>query len=371
MRVAIDGLLLGQHHSGVERAIEEMVKAMARLHGDAITLICTPAYAARAAELGIRHIEAPGYASDKRGRVIFEQLVMSGWLQKQGFDVLHGPGYILPRNWRGPSIVTVYDMIALDYPHWCTWANTLHYRMRLPASLREATFIVAPGMTTAEAISRHVPEVEGKVRRIPLGIGKQFRPVEDRATLDAVRVRYSLPDMFVLCVGNMEPKKNLEAVVEAFEMIARHVEHGLVLAGPKAWKQSGLLRRIAASPERDRIVLAGEVAEDDLPALYSNAGLLLQWSLYEGVGLPPLEAMACGTAAVVSNGGALPEFAGQAAEVCPLGPASTLAECVIALLDDTGRRAEIVANGQRLAARWTWEQHAQAVTALYEEASGA
>ena len=127
---------------------------------------------------------------------------------------------------------------------------------------------------------------------------------------------------------------------------------------------------IEHSPVRDRIVRTGPIAEPDLPALYSAARLLIQWSWYEGAGLPPLEAMACGTPALVSDGGALPELAGQAAEVVPLGPPEQLAEGIMALLEDPQRCAQIVQKGRHLADRWTWTRHALQVIALYKEALG-
>ena len=116
--------------------------------------------------------------------------------------------------------------------------------------------------------------------------------------------------------------------------------------------------------------MPGNIAEADLPALYSMSALLVQWSLYEGVGLPPLEAMACGTPTIVSDGGALAELAGQAAEIVPLPDPEALADGILRLLRDEMRRKQIAKDGARLAARWTWPDHARRVAGLYKEASG-
>jgi len=160
-------------------------------------------------------------------------------------------------------------------------------------------------------------------------------------------------------------------MIAAFEQVVAHEDDiDLVVAGPKAWKCRDILQRIAMSPAATRIHMVGNVDEPDLPALYSMSVLLVQWSLYEGVGLPPMEAMACGTAAVVSDGGALAELAGQAAEIVPLPDPEALAEAFLVLLADDERRERIAAAGARLAEQWTWSHHARRVAALYKEVSG-
>jgi len=372
LRVAIDGLLLGGQHSGVELCIEELAGALGRLDLDCeIGLVCRPEYSLRAAKLGVEPLVAPWLTKYRSGRILFEQLLMSRRLSSSGWGLLHGPGYVLPRNWTGPCVVTVYDLIALQYPQWCKPSNVMHYRMMVPASIAKAHAIIVPSETTAEAVRQRFPQATDKLRVIFLGIGEQFRPVTDQRLIAHVRQKYRLPERFILCLGNLEPKKNLEAVVAAYEQIAEDVEVDLVIAGAKGWKCAGVLRRIEGSRVRARIVRTGPIAGTDLAPLYSSAELLIQWSLYEGVGLPPLEAMACGTPALVSDGGALKELAGQAAEVVELGPPEQLAEAIVRLLDDKDRCEQIVENGRNLARQWTWRDHARQVAALYREVAGA
>ena len=371
MKVAIDGLLLGRHHSGVENCIEQLAGALGQLDLDfEIGLVCTAEYLPRAAKLGVQPLPTPSLTKYRGGRILFEQLLMSRRLSKSGWQVLHGPGYVLPRNWAGPCVLTVYDLIALQYPQWCKPSNVMHYRMTVPASIAKATCIVVPSETTAAAVREMFPHAADKLRVIHLGVGEQFKPVTDECLIEQVRHKYALPERFILHLGNIEPKKNLEVLVAAYEQIADEFDVDLVIAGAKAWRCGPVLRMIQRSRVRDRILRTGPIDGADLPPLYSTAELLIQWSLYEGVGLPPLEAMACGTAALVSDGGALRELAGQAAEVVPLGPAAQLAEGIIGLLNDKGRCERIAEDGRKLAAQWTWPEHARQVAALYKEASG-
>lgn len=370
MRVAIDGLVLGGASSGVERAVEQMAAAMAGIEGLEVGLVCTPAYAERARGHGLQPLVAPAYTQTRAGRILFEQLLMGRRLQTEAWPVLHGPAYIVPRMFGGVSVVTVYDLIALEYPQWCKLSNVTHFRLMLPAAMDAADIVIVPSQTVVSSIVGMFPHLAAKLRLVHLGIGEQFRPVRDPTRIEDVRRRYSLPERFVLCLGNVEPRKNLPGVISAFERVVELEDVHLVIAGPKSWKCRGILRRIASSPAFDRIRMPGTIAEADLPTLYSMSALLVQWSLYEGVGLPPLEAMACGTAAIVSDGGALAELAGQAAETVPLPDHGALADGLVRLLRDERRRAEIVAAGARLAERWTWPAHARRVAGLYREASG-
>ena len=370
MRVAIDGLVLGGAGSGVERAVEQMAGAMACIDGLEVGLVCTPAYADRARAAGLQTLVAPACTQSRAGRILFEQLLMSGRLRKQAWPILHGPAYIVPPMFRGVSVVTVYDLIALQYPQWCKVSNVAHFRFMLPASMAAADIIIAPSQTVADSICTAFPRLAPKVRLVHLGIGAQFRPADDVGQIEQVRHRYCLPERFVLCLGNIEPRKNLPAVVAAFERVVEREDVHLVIAGPKSWKCGSILRRIARSPRTDRIHMPGNIAEVDLPTLYSMSALLVQWSLYEGVGLPPLEAMACGTPSIVSDGGALAELAGQAAEIVPLPDPEALADGIVRLLRDESRRKQIATDGAHLAERWTWARHAERVAALYKEASG-
>jgi glycosyltransferase involved in cell wall biosynthesis len=371
VRVAIDGLLLGGRHSGVERAIEQMAAAVAKLGGvPELGLVCKPAYAERAAAMGFEPLIGPSFVRWRGGRILFEQVAMSRWLRRHGWDVLHGPGYIIPRNFGGPTVVTVYDLIALEYPQWCKRSNVAHFRLTLPASIRAADIVVVPSQTVADSICDRFPWAAPKVRLVHLGIGQQFRRVMDPDRHIDVRRKYSLPKRFVLYIGNIEPRKNLGSLVSAFEQVAERSDVDLVVGGAKAWRCEDIMRRLTCGPAAGRIHLAGHIAEADLPVLYSMSSLLVQWSLYEGVGLPPLEAMACGTPALVSDGGALAELAGQAAEILPLPDPAALADGILALLDDGARRRQIAADGQLLAERWTWAAHAQRLAAFYREVSG-
>jgi glycosyltransferase involved in cell wall biosynthesis len=367
--VALDGLLLGGPHTGVERAIEGLLEALpeAAPQHDYL-LVCQARYLGRGPE-AMPCLQAPRWVRGRALRICYEQCLLARALRSR-CDILHGPGYVLPANWRGRSVLTVYDLIALQFPRLCKPANVWHYRALLPRSLRRATRIVVPSRAVADELGRRFPEVGERTRVIPLGIPDHYAPAT-AADVARVRETYRLPEHFILCVGNLEPKKNLPATIAGYDRLADDLPHGLVLAGRRAWGYEPVIRAVAAARHRDRIRLLGYVEDADLPGLYTAADVLVQWSHYEGMGLPPLEAMACGTPAVVSDGGALPETVGPAGLVVPLGPPADLTEALRELLSDRDRLAGMSQRGRGHAARFTWANHARQVAAIYEEIADA
>ena len=236
--------------------------------------------------------------------------------------------------------MTIHDVITVSRPEWCAWHNVVHYRMAMTYSARRADAVIAPSEFAGREVVEHLGVDAGRVHVAPLGVNARFRPAT-AAEITRVRERYRLPERYLLCVGNVEPRKNLTAVVAAFERLPEEFPHALVIAGKRGWKCTEACRAMEHSSRAGRIRRLGWVAEEDLPALYSGADLLVQWSRHEGFGLTPLEAMACGTVAVVSDAGALPETAGEAAAVVPLaaGPEGLAAE-IARLLRSESERGE-------------------------------
>jgi len=371
LRVAIDAMLLGGTHSGVEVAIEGLCAALPEAGGSKHYLIAhRAAYdASRLEGERVDALRAPGWASSRPGRIVWEHMALPGAARRWGARVLHGPGYVIPARWKGPAVVTIYDVLALTHPQWCKWTNVVHYRRMLWASARAADLVVTPSHTVKAQVTDILNVDAANVRVVPLGIHGAMRPVDAEAVARA-RQTYGLPRRYILWVGNIEPKKNVGAMVRAFEAAASKIPHALVLAGRPAWRARRDLQMIAQSPFASRIKALGYVPADVLPALYTGADLHVHWSLYEGAGLTPLEAMACGTCSVVSDGGALPELAGQHARVVPLGPPANLAEALVDALGHAGPTARCSDAAQAWAQDHTWAQHAGQMNAVYEEVAG-
>jgi len=371
VRIAIDGLLVNRGETGVENAILELARALAAggqeeyrlfLRADSpLPDITGPRFLTRRCRLPAR---------SRLLRILYQQTVLPWRVRAAACDLLHAPGYVAPLVAGAPAVLTVYDLIALRFPQWCKRSNALNYRLQMPLSIRRARRIIVPSQSTRHDLVGRFPGAAGKVRVIPLGVAARFRPCTEPAQRQAVRERYALPPRFILFLGHNEPKKNLPGIVAGFCGLRKRsaAEVRLVIAGARGWGCGAVEGQLRESGLAAAVHRVGYVPPEDLPCLYGLAEVFVFPSLYEGFGLPPLEAMACGTPVVASDRGALPEVLGNAAiQVDPEDPAA-LAAALQAVLGDPARRGQMVEKGLRQAARFPWEQTARLTEDCLREA---
>ena len=284
------------------------------------------------------------------------------WLEQA--DLVHYPASIGHARSPGRAILTVHDVSCLVNPAWFRWGHALYYRAMISRSARRAEAIIADSKATASDLEQRLGLERARIRVVPLGVDAIFRPAPGEA-VDRVRSRYALPDRFLLFLGTLEPRKNLARLVEAFTLAARQIPHYLVLAGRPGWKCAALRRAIAMSDAASRIVMPGFIPRDDLPALLTAAEGFVWPSLYEGFGLPPLEAMACGTPVLTSNAASMPEAAGDAAIMVDPQNIPEIAESIKALVTDASLRAALREKGLKRAGMFTWQRTAELTAEVY------
>lgn len=283
-------------------------------------------------------------------------------------DLFHFPNFTLPPLRSGKSIVTIHDMSFARYPQFAEDKNLRNLNARIPDTVARADAIITISDFSAGEIESllHVPRE--KIHAIPLGISQTFSRPSD-ADITAAQQRLGLERPYLLFVGTIEPRKNLSFLVDVFDQLT-DFDGDLVLVGRPGWKSETTMARIEASPHRDRIRLLDSVGDADLPAVYSGATLFVIPSHYEGFGFPPLEAMACGTPVVSSNGGSLPEVLGSAALVVEGFDAPVWCESISALLRDDIHRDQLVEAGYARARSYQWDATAEQTWALYEKVLG-
>ena len=284
-----------------------------------------------------------------------------------GVALYHSTGHLLPRLRHIRTVLTLHDLIPLLKPQFHRPLNHLFLRLMLPRFLHRADAIIAVSENTkkdAVALLGADPE---HITVIPEGISDEFRPVHDKKQLEAVRAAYGLPHTFILCVSTIEPRKNHITLLRAFEMLHPEYPHvALVLAGRRGWLYHGFLDPLANSSARHHVRMLGEVPEHDLPVLLSAATVFAFPSLYEGFGLPPLEAMACSTPVVCSNASSLPEVVGDAAMLCDPTDAIAWRTAITHFLSNEDWRREMASHGLKRAAGFRWDSVAHSTRAVYD-----
>lgn len=365
IRVLYNALHLTGQFSGVQHTEEELMQT-AFLHpflDISFAAVCPATYRPRFQVSSPNSLVYADIDSSQRWqRIAYEHFL----LERDSEVLLHCPAYILPWCSTGKSVVTVHDTIALDYPAYCTLANRFYFRWALPRSIDRADRIIAVSETVKKDIIRRFPFAADKTGVVYHGISSCYREELADTELERVKEKYHLPDEFILFVGNVEPKKNLLRLLKAYDRLCRCSDrkHSLVVAGQLGWKYADVLQWMKHKVA-DRICFLGYIEATDLPALYRLAALFVFPSLYEGFGLPPLEAMTCGVPTIVSMAGALPEITGGCAyQIDPLSVES-IARGMDEILQDIGLRNWLRREGRQRAAQFTWEKTWTDTAAIY------
>ncbi len=265
----------------------------------------------------------------------------------------HSPYYLMPYRPGLPTLLTFYDVIPLRYPQSVSMRARLLYRLTTTLALRAASHVVAISEAAKDDLMRYFSVPPAQVSVTPLAVTTRFQP-QPAARVERVRGKYALPARFVFYLGINKPHKNLPALIDAYAQLpARHAPP-LVIAG--AWDERYPQARQRAERRRlgDSVRFLGPVDDADLPALYRAATLFVFPSLYEGFGLPALEAMACGTPVACSNTASLPEIAGNACRLFDPHSVTAIRDAIAELLEDGSLRSKLSERGLSQASRFSW-----------------
>jgi glycosyltransferase involved in cell wall biosynthesis len=379
-RVVLDGFPLQVRSAGVALYTEELARAIAQLQPLAeLTL-----FGMHAALLP-RRPRHHGGASPWPPNLRWSRSLLYPLIMGQPFpalprlialervlpwaDVFHATNFVCPRSRRIPVVVTVHDLTLLRHPELGT-RRLRRLVSRVGPEVRAAHHVIADSAATRHDLIELLAVPPERIHVVHLGCHARFRPVPADAARAAVGERYGLRDPYILHVGTLEPRKNLATLIRAYARLRRErpIPQGLVLAGDRGWKYEPILRLVEDLGLHAAVQFTGPVPAEDLPALYNAADLFVYPSLYEGFGLPPLEAMACGTPVVTSNVSSLPEVVGDAALLVDPHDECALTEAMARALSDTELRQDMRARGLERARHFSWERSARETLAVYEEA---
>lgn len=369
MRLAIDARKL--HDFGIGTYVRNLVTGLARLdHDHAYTLIVHPDDADWVRGLGPNFAPALDAAGNYSVR---EQFSVPWDLWRINADLFHAPHYVLPPLTRVRSVVTIHDCIHLRFPQYLpNRAAHLYARVFLSSAARRAARVITVSEASKRDIVHFLRTPADKVEVVPNGFDPSLAAVTPEG-LARVRDRFQLDAPFILYAGNIKPHKNVDRLIEAFARLRRRgfEDVRLLVIGDAVSKYGNLRRLVHRHDLHQHVRFFGFVPTETLAALYRLAQVFVFPSLYEGFGLPPLEAMANGTPVVTSNVSSLPEVVGDAALLVDPMDADGIADAIARILGDAGLRAELVRRGHQRVQAFSWERSAARTHQIYMGVLGA
>ena len=366
MRIAIDARKL--HDFGIGTYIRNLLIHLGRIDGETeYVLLCQPHDSAVADEIG------PNFRSVTERSTpysVSEQIQIPMALRREHIDLFHEPHYVLPPLIHCRSVVTIHDCIHLMFPQYLP--NRLAYayaRGAIWAATRRSDRILTVSETSKSDILRRFNVPADKIAVIYNAIDDRLRVPPTEEAVARVRGRYQLDNPFVLYVGNIKPHKNLERLIDAFARLRRSgLDHlTLLILGDEITKYQGLRRAVHQHKLHKAVRFLGFVPIETLSVLYRLAAAFVFPSLYEGFGLPPLEAMSCGTPVVTSNASSMPEVVGEAAFLVDPYDPDSIADGMRQVLTDASLRATLIERGFERAKMYSWEKSVRRIREIYAE----
>ena len=369
MRIAIDARKL--HDFGIGTYVRNLVRELARqTFGDSFVLLCRPDDVAFVRELGPQFHPVVVRAGNYSAR---EQISVPLALMRAHVDVFHAPHYVVSPLTRVPFVVTIHDCIHLRFPQYLpNRAAYLYARAFMTTSARRARRVLTVSQASKDDILAFLKIPEAKVEVVHNAIDERLSAVPSAADVTRVRERFLLTSPFVLYAGNIKPHKNVERLIEAFSLMRQRGVEGvkLLIIGDEISKTPMLRRLVHRYQLHQHVRFLGFVPDDTLAVLYRLASVFVFPSLYEGFGLPPLEAMAAGAPVITSNVSSLPEVVGDAAILIdPLDPAA-IAEAMQRVLSNETLRADLIRRGHARVTQFSWERSVARIRQIYAEVAG-
>jgi glycosyltransferase involved in cell wall biosynthesis len=291
-------------------------------------------------------------------------------LKRENVEVFWGPCNFIPSIKVCKYIVTIHDLsayiVAQSYP----WLRRKYYQYLIRNAVKRADLIVAISQTTKNDLMKFFSLPEDKIKVIYNGFNSNFSVDNIQTNFSVLQEKYRLPKEYIFTLGVLEPKKNVERVIRAYHQLKQDTGAlpALVIGGSKkyGWKNESLFRLVDLLKLNYDTVFTGSIEHDDLPAIYHNAQLFILPSLYEGFGLPVIEAMACGTPVITSNTSSLPEVSGNAAVLVDPYNISEIIGAMKLVLTNEMKRREMIEKGLENVKRFSWQKAAQAIIELFE-----
>ncbi|MEW6094914.1 MAG: glycosyltransferase family 1 protein [bacterium] len=283
-------------------------------------------------------------------------------------DVFHGPRHLLLHSIFAKSVLTIHDLMLVTHPEFLTLERVNAFKKNVDNGIKRADLIISVSEFTKNEIIKEWNIPKERIKVIYNGVGEEFYPIEDKTIIEKVKHKYGIKDKYILYVGNIEPKKNLLRLIEAFSLLKNSKDdYNLVIAGNKDWFFDKVFQKVNELNLQEDVIFTGYVPNEELPALYSGAEIFVFPSLYEGFGMPVIEAMACGTPVITSNITSLPEVVKDAGILIDPFNVEEITKAMSQLLTDTNLQTKLREKGLLRAKLFSWGKTARETLAVYKE----
>ena len=374
MRIALDYTAAIRQGAGIGTYVHNLVAALLSLDTDSQYTLLTSGQPTRerqfptAPNVRSRSIFVPDRYLNVlwyRWRVPLPATLFSG-----PTDIYHGPDFALPPlSKKVRKVVTIHDLAFLEHPEYAVPSLAAYLRKVVPEAIDASDVVATVSSEVNRTLIEHFQTPHEKLIVIPNGVAPYFRRISDPLLLNATRHKFALKHPLVLGVGTLEPRKNHAGLIKAFYQ-AQRKKHGptvLAIAGSPGWLYEETQNLVAELKLERKVRFLGRVTDLELITLYSMADVFAFPSFFEGFGIPPLEAMACGAPVITSNTSSLPEVAGDAALLVDPNDISALARAIQSLLEDEQLRSELVQKGYQQAKKYTWDRSARRMLQVYQK----
>jgi glycosyltransferase involved in cell wall biosynthesis len=371
MNVLINALQLNGQSSGIQYSIESTLQEIFGLFDGprSVRIILDKKYKGVLRNTNAIHPELD--LKNRYIRICWENTFLLRYLKRNRMSPLlyHSPSGVLPLYCPVPSVLTIHDLVGYLHPELSQRGSGFYYKLLLPASVKRSDRLIAVSDTVKESVVKNLGVNPDKIDVIYHGVRSNFTKINDKDELVRVQRKYNLPNDFILFVGNIEPRKNLPFLIQAFERLKKlsGIDHKLVIVGKKGWKYDRVYETVKALKLQEEVLFTGYVPDTDLPAIYNLASVFVLPSLYEGFGIPVIEAMACGVPVVTSGKGALSEIGGSAAFQSGIESPEDLANAMYQMIKDRAMRDRYISAGFLRAKSFSWKKSATQTIATYEK----
>ncbi len=372
LHIGINGRSLFRQLTGVQHYAREITFALKSLEPDNVRFTVFSGREGRGSGEGLPLTASSIPAGGPVRGLVWEQTVLRRMAKKAGVDILFNPANVAPLFPPAISVVTIHDLSFLLFPQYFSRAFGAYYRSVIPRIVKQAVAVITDSESSRQDLIERMGVPPDKVTAIHLGVSPSYRRRQKKAEIEEVRSRHMLPPRFFLSVSSLEPRKNLGRLVKAYGLLPEEVTrvHKLVLAGAgnRIFADAALTHELSRLPPGS-VITPGYISEEDLPAVYRMSTALVFPSLYEGFGLPVIEAMAASTPVITSSRSSLPEVAGPAAALIDPESPEEIAAAMELIAQDSGTRNLLIERGKKRASKFTWEKTAKETLAVLKAAA--